>query len=156
MNTIVKDPAGKLVLLSAPEAPENLFQDYGTGKLVNGHAHITLDPTLAMNILVNEAHPLRAFVQLEGDCAGVYVANKTGEGFDVVELQGGTSNVSFTWTVTANRNNESHTDGVQWNYAEERFGAAPGPLETTQINSDPGRTSPSPAWTAPASSPKKP
>lgn len=129
MNTIVKDPAGKLVLLSAPEAPENLFQDYGTGTLVNGRAHVALDPVFSMNILVNAAHPLRAFVQLEGDCAGVYVTNKSAEGFDVVELQGGTSNVDFTWTVTGNRANVTLPDGTEWKFAEERFPKGPVPQE---------------------------
>ncbi len=115
------------VLLSAPEAPENLFQDYGSGQLVNGHASITLDPILSKNILVNEEHPLRVFVQLRGDCNGVYVANETPTGFEVVELMGGSSNAKFNWSVTANRANVTHSDGVVWNFAEERFPHTVGP-----------------------------
>ena len=96
VNTTVEDVNGNLVVLSCPEAPENLFQDYGQAQLVNGKAHINIDPTFAKNITVNEKHPLRVFVQLEGDCKGVYVENKTRNGFDVVELAGGNSNVKFS------------------------------------------------------------
>ncbi|MBL7940821.1 MAG: hypothetical protein JNL43_15780 [Flavobacteriales bacterium] len=133
LNTMVKDLDGQYALLSAPEAPENLFQDYGTGQLVNGRAHVAMDPIFAKNILVNEAHPLRAFVQLRGDCKGVYVTNETADGFDVVELQGGTSDVRFTWSVVANRANVVHPDGTVWKFAEERFTRTHGPQETVAV-----------------------
>jgi hypothetical protein len=130
VNTVVRDEAGRHVLLSAPEAPENLFQDLGSGQLVNGRAHITLDPTFSRNILVNEQHPLRVFVQLRGDCKGVYVTNESADGFDVVELQGGTSSVPFHWTVSANRANQVLPDGTVWPFAEERFAVTQGPQTT--------------------------
>ncbi|MBL8010973.1 MAG: hypothetical protein JNJ64_10220 [Flavobacteriales bacterium] len=130
VNTVVQNDAGEHVLLSAPEAPENLFQDHGTGVLVNGRAHITLDPTFSRNILVNEAHPLRAYVQLAGDCKGVYVTNGTAEGFDVIELQGGASDAPFFWTVVANRANQVFPDGTVWPFAEERFARTEGPQRT--------------------------
>ncbi len=139
VNTVVRDLENNYVLLSAPEAPENLFQDYGAGQLVNGHASITLDPILSKNILVNEEHPLRVFVQLRGDCNGVYVANETPTGFEVVELMGGSSNAKFNWSVTANRANVIHADGVMWNFAEERFPRTMGPQSVTrkEITIDP-------------------
>jgi len=128
VNTIVNDLEGNRVALSCPEAPENLFQDYGSGQLVNGRARIALDPILSKNIVVDAAHPLRVFVQLEGDCNGVYVTNKNAEGFDVVELMNGNSNTPFTWTVTANRADELLPDGTVARYSEERFAPAPGPI----------------------------
>ncbi len=127
VNTVVKNDADEYVLLSAPEAPENLFQDYGTGRLSAGRAHIDLDPTLARNILVNDEHPLRVFIQLRGDCNGVYVTNESGSGFDVVELQGGASSTAFNWTVVANRANQTLPDGTVWKFAEERFAHTMGP-----------------------------
>lgn len=133
VNTVVKDTADQYVLLSAPEAPENLFQDYGTGRLVNGKAYIRLDPNLSKNITVNERHPLRVFVQLRGDCKGVYVTNETAEGFEVIELQGGTSDTPFFWNITANRGNQTHPDGTQWKFAEERFARTAGPQSTHQL-----------------------
>lgn len=102
VSTCVNDLNGNAVTLHATETPEFYFQDYGEGKLVNGKAHIEIDPILAKNVTINEKHPLRVFVQLEGDCHGVFVTNKTANGFDVVELNGGTSGVSFQWSITCN------------------------------------------------------
>lgn len=131
VNTIVQDLDGNRVALSCPEAPENLFQDYGSGRLVNGRAHVDLDPILAKNIIVDATHPLRVFVQLEGDCNGVFVTNKSGSGFDVVELAGGSSNTAFMWTITANRADEVLPDGTISHYSAERFAPAPGPVPKT-------------------------
>lgn len=144
VNTIVRDMQGNRVALSCPEAPENLFQDYGQGKLQNGQAHIEIDPIFAKNIVVNEHHPLRVFVQLEGDCNGVFVENKTANGFDIKELSGGKSNVSFSYTVVANRADEVNPDGTIAKYSAERFPLAPGPVphiihETAVENDAPRR-----------------
>lgn len=133
VNTIVKDLDGELVALSCPEAPENLFQDYGQGILVNGKAHIDIDPILAKNIVVNDKHPLRVFIQLEGDCEGVYVTNKTQTGFDVIELKNGQSSIAFSYTIVANRADEVLSDGSISRYSEERFPTAPGPQEKNML-----------------------
>jgi hypothetical protein len=133
VNTIVNDTQGNLVALSCPEAPENLFQDYGTGQLINGQAHIDIDPIFAQNIAVNSKHPLRVFVQLEGDCQGVYVTNKSQYGFDVIELNGGTSNTAFVYTIVANRADQPNPDGTVARYSDERFPAAPGPMPKTAL-----------------------
>lgn len=132
VNTVVKDLENNMVALSAPEAPENLFQDYGQSKLIDGRVHVDIDPIFAKNIVVNEKHPLRVFVQLEGDCKGVYVTNKTRYGFDVVELDGGRSNTAFSYSLTANRADEINPDGSIAQYSNERFPIAPGPQEKTR------------------------
>jgi hypothetical protein len=124
VSTIVDDTEGKPVTMHAPESPEIYFEDYGEGKLVNGQAKITLDPILSKNIAVNEKHPLRVFVQLEGDCNGVYIANKSGYGFEVIELNGGRSNVSFQWHVVGNRADQ-HEGGRMARYQDVRFEPAP-------------------------------
>ena len=100
-TTVVKDD--KTIIMPAVSAPESLFQDSGTGKLVNGRAIITLHPILSENILVDKEHPLKVFVQLEGDCNGVYVTNKSATGFEVVELANGTSDVAFSYSIIASR-----------------------------------------------------
>jgi hypothetical protein len=135
VNTIVKDLNNNYVALSCPESPENLFQDFGQGKLINGKAHIEIDPIFSKNIVVNEKHPLRVFIQLEGDCEGVFVTNKTQNGFDVIELKRGTSNVPFTYTISANRADEVLPDGSISRYSEERFAPAPGPQEKSRAES---------------------
>jgi hypothetical protein len=133
VSTIVKNTQGEIVTLVCPEAPEALFQDYGIGQLINGKAHITIDPDLAININVSPEHPLKVFITLEGDCNGVYVTNKSANGFDVIELQGGTSDVPFSWQIVATRANEEYTlrDGTtEISDYSQRFSPAPGPLET--------------------------
>lgn len=109
------------VVLHAPEAPEILFEDYGQGKLVNGKAHIDIDPIFSKNVAINDKHPLRVFIQLEGDCNGVYVTNKSKTGFDVVELQKGNSNVSFQWHIVCNRANETLANGKISRNEDMRF-----------------------------------
>lgn len=132
VSTIVKNTKGELVILTCPEAPENVFQDFGIGQLVNGRAHITIDPDLAINLNVSDEHPLKVYITPEGDCNGVYVTNKSVNGFDVIELQGGLSNVPFSWQIVATRANEEYLtrDGKK-EVADNstRFPPAPGPLE---------------------------
>jgi hypothetical protein len=136
-STIVKNTNEELVTLFCPEAPEVLFQDYGEGQLNNGRAHIELDPNFAKNVTINDKHPLRVFIQLEDDCQGVYVTNKTKTGFDVIELNGGSSNAKFMWTVTANRADTYDENGnISSKFEDLRFPPAPGPLETQQLKTE--------------------
>lgn len=126
VSTIVTRPDGSQAGMFCPEAPEILFQDYGSGQLINGKAHIDLDPVLVNNIYVDDQHPLKVFIQLEGDCNGVYVTNKSEDGFDVVELQGGTSNVPFTWSIVATRADTKDDQGnVGSKHVGVRFPDAP-------------------------------
>jgi len=114
----------KTVIMPAVSAPESLFQDYGTGKLVNGRAQITINPILSEHILVDKEHPLKVFVQLEGECNGVYVTNKSATGFEVVELSQGTSDVSFSYSIIASRasmNATTKEGNVQEFNAPNRF-----------------------------------
>jgi len=120
VNTLVKDGDGKERIMAAPEAPEALFQDYGIGSLANGYAKIDIDPVLTKNIRVDETHPMKVFIQLEGDCKGVYVFNKTATSFEVKELQNGNSNVSFSYQIVAFRADEER-GGHLSKYSDMRF-----------------------------------
>jgi len=116
-------------IMFAPEMPEILFMDVGQGQLQGGRAYIQLDPIFAKNIVVNEQHPLRVFIQLEDECNGVRVTNKSQHGFEVIELNGGTSNARFTYFVIANRADEKDEYGnVISKHEGVRFPPAPGPL----------------------------
>jgi hypothetical protein len=120
VSTIVPDGQGGERVMAAPESPEVLFQDFGTGTLVNGKARITIDPILGKNIKVDADHEMKVFIQLEGDCKGVFVSNKSAQGFDVTELQQGNSNIKFSWMLSANRADE--TRGVTTSkYSNMRF-----------------------------------
>jgi hypothetical protein len=99
----VKLNDGTMVKLFSEEAAELYFTDYGEGTLSNGRTHIELDPLFLQTVTIDAAHPMKVFVQLEGDCKGVFVTNKSTTGFDVAELQGGTSNASFSYRVVCKR-----------------------------------------------------
>jgi hypothetical protein len=141
VSTNVKDstdPAGeRRVHLYAPEAPEILFQDYGQGRLREGRAHITLDPTFAGAVDISDANPLRVFIQVEDDenVLGVVVKNKSASGFDVVELGGGRSNAPFQWQVICNRADETFKGGRVSRNAATRFGAVAESPEQQQAQS---------------------
>jgi len=127
---LVDDSAGNKRVLFAPEAPEILFEDYGVGKLQNGSVYIEIDPLFAKSIHVSEKHPLKVFIQLEGECNGVFVTEKTASGFLVKELNGGTSNTPFSYHIVANRADDIASDGsIASKHVGLRFPIGPGPAE---------------------------
>lgn len=135
-STMVQDERGQNRVMYCTEAPEVLFQDIGTAQLVNGRVHVDLDPLLARNIYVSAQKPMKVFIQLEGDCKGVYVTNKTAKGFDVVELGGGRSNTAFSYQIIANRANTTDAGGrVTSRYADVRFPVGP---ERNRSTGNPG------------------
>lgn len=134
-STMVNYNGEKRVLFS-PEAPEILFQDFGTSKLINGERYIKIDPILAENIFVDERHPLKVFIQLEGDCNGVYVTEKTKEGFKVKELQNGQSNVEFSWQLVATRANTVVNGEVFSKHVDVRFPVGPKKIKIKETKSE--------------------
>ncbi len=89
------DGSGWRVLGSSPSAriaaAENT--ETGTNQLVNGIKFIKFEnPQDNLENLVIQIQP-------EGDCNGVYISQKTKEGFWVKELQKGKSNVKFSWKI---------------------------------------------------------
>jgi len=93
-------PDGTQRALYCMESPELWFEDFGAAKLKGGRAVVKLDTDFAKVVTLNEYH---VFVTPEGDCRGVCVSNKTATGFEVRELQGGTSNVAFSYRIVARR-----------------------------------------------------
>jgi len=43
------------------------------------------------------------FLSPEGDCKGLYITNKSANGFDVREIGGGTASVAFSYRIVAKR-----------------------------------------------------
>lgn len=95
------DNGARQVALYAVEAPENWFEDFGSGRLANGEAVIHLEPTFAQT--VNTGMEYHVFPVPNGDCKGLYVAEKTANGFVVRELGGGRSNITFDYRIIARR-----------------------------------------------------
>jgi len=92
---------GRRVALFAVESPENWFEDFGSGRLVDGEALIVLDPRFTET--VNTSANYHVFLTPNGECGGLYVAQKTPQGFRVRELGQGESNVSFDYRIVARR-----------------------------------------------------
>ncbi|MFL5765349.1 MAG: hypothetical protein ACJ77K_15500 [Bacteroidia bacterium] len=135
VSCTVPDQQGNQVEMFCPEAPEFMFNDYGSGKLVNGKTHIDLDPIYANSVFIDEKHPLRVFIQLESnvDCKGVVVTNKTSTGFDVEELGHGTSDTPFQWQIVCNVKDTKRPDGSVNHLQDIRFQKAQ-PLEEMTSN----------------------
>lgn len=99
VNTVVHDGEGGVRMLTAPEAPEFLFQDFGEGELVQGAAYVRIEPKLLPHIQVEK---LQVFLMPLGPCQGLYaVPDPKGEGFYVRERGGGQSQVRFMWAWSA-------------------------------------------------------
>jgi hypothetical protein len=97
------DGGSRKVALYAVEAPENWFEDFGSGQLSNGSARIDLEPTFAQT--VNTDLDYHVFLTAKGDCKGLYVSHESATSFEVHELSGGTSSVAFDYRIIAKRKN---------------------------------------------------
>ncbi|MBK9761349.1 MAG: hypothetical protein IPO90_15610 [Flavobacteriales bacterium] len=108
------------IMLTCPESPEYWYQDYGTVQLVNGQAHVDLDPILKDIIMVNAEYPVRVFctpVDM-ADFNGVAQMNRTATGFDLVELNGGAHSGTIDYQLIVK---------PKTGFGEGRFPQAPGP-----------------------------
>jgi hypothetical protein len=133
-STEVKDESNQERVLFCDESPEVVFHDYGTAQLVNGTVHINLDPLYAKTVAINEKHPLRVMVTLNDECNGVFVKNRTATGFDVVELNHGTSNAAFTYEVIANRADTKNAKGEVYDYSNWRYPVGAGQIASAKQN----------------------
>ncbi len=77
-------------------------EDVGEGQMVDGRGHVELDPMFLKTVTIDEKRPIKIFVQPLAPCSGVYV-QKGLTGFDVIELAGGKSSISFDYRVVAVR-----------------------------------------------------
>jgi hypothetical protein len=82
---------------SKAAAPE--IEDVGEAMLVNGRAAVTIDAALRDSIDTRRTY--HVFVTPDGDCKGLYVAERTPSGFVVRELQGGRSTLDFEYRIVA-------------------------------------------------------
>ncbi len=88
--------------LYCEESPEVWFSDYGSGTLVNGRAHIDLDPLFLQAVTIDAANPMHVFVQMNTENNGVYVVKGT-TGFEVIENGNGKSSGPFDYRIVAKR-----------------------------------------------------
>jgi hypothetical protein len=87
--------------LYAMAAPENWFEDFGSGHLSNGSATVALDPDFAET--VNTGVEYHVFLTPNGESKGLYVSQKSPSSFEVRESGGGSSSISFDYRIVAHR-----------------------------------------------------
>lgn len=126
-------PDGSLRGLFAIESPTSVFEDFGEAELHAGQAYVRLSEDFAAAI----GQVRHVFLTAEGDCRGLYISQKSEAGFEVQEMQGGSSNVRFSYRVIGSRKDVSR----------ERMPILPRP-------SDPGY--PAPPSAQPTNAPAEP
>ena len=80
---------------------EPTIEDTGEATLVDGVAHVSLDPQFAN--VIDSASRYVVLITPEGDCRGLFVADRRQHGFVVREIQGGRSTVGFAYRIVAKR-----------------------------------------------------
>ncbi|MGA7123471.1 MAG: hypothetical protein WBY94_25430 [Polyangiaceae bacterium] len=86
-------------LLYCMESPENWFEDFGTGHLVNGIAKVSIDPGFAAVIHPQGYH---VFLAEHDDHHGLYVTQRTSSGFEV-RAKSSAASGTFSYRVVAKR-----------------------------------------------------
>ena len=99
-SAVVPHPDGTHRRLYCVESPENWFEDFGSGELSEGRATVEFDADFAALVKTKDYH---VFLTPEGDCNGLYVHRKGAGGFEVRELQKGTSSAGFAYRIVARR-----------------------------------------------------
>jgi hypothetical protein len=95
------DSGNRKVALYSVQAPENWFEDFGSGQLQTGAATIKFDSAYVQT--VNSGVEYHVFLTPRGECEGLYISAETADGFEVHELHHGTSSVQFDYRIVAKR-----------------------------------------------------
>ena len=93
---------GSMVKVFSVEAPEVMFEDYGSGQLNAGLVSVSVEEKFAQTVNLSKGYYV--FLSPKGDCKGLYVTNETDAGFEVREMSGGASSVAFDYHIVAYRN----------------------------------------------------
>jgi len=101
---INKDDSGNKTTTFVPTSTTIDVTTKGKGVLVNGIAKITFDKNYTN--VTSKNKPIIVTVSPTGESKGVYVTNVSNEGFTVKENGNGTSNVTFYWMASGEKNND--------------------------------------------------
>lgn len=99
-HAVVDHPDGSHRLLYCLEAPEAWYEDFGRASLRGGKATVTLEAQFAALVGDDSYH---VFLTPEGECEGLYVARQSRDRFEVHELRGGNSDISFSYRIAVKR-----------------------------------------------------
>lgn len=98
---IVNGKQTRRVAEYTPAEAEPTIEDNGEATLSGGRADVALDPKFAN--VIDRSSAYLVTVTPEGDCRGLYVTDRTMQGFTVRELQGGHASVGFAYRIVAHR-----------------------------------------------------
>jgi hypothetical protein len=101
VTSIVHAGGSRQVALNTISSPEDWFEDAGAGQLSNGEALVNIEAVFGET--VNTGVEYRVFLTPNGDCKGLYVAQKSSTSFVVRELGGGHSSIAFDYRIMAKR-----------------------------------------------------
>ena len=90
---------GRSVVSYVPTQSLPSIDDFGEASLENGYAYVQLDAAFR-NVVDRNASYL-VFITPEGDSRGLYVTQKTAQGFMVRENMGGHSSLAFSYRIVA-------------------------------------------------------
>src|ERR1700722_125898 len=102
-TAIALDNGARQVAVASIQSPKNLFEDFGSAKLSHGAAVVTLDADFTQS--VNTSQEYQVFLSPYGESKNLYVTNRTANSFEVHEVGGGTSNITFDYRIAALRRN---------------------------------------------------
>ena len=89
---------GTLRRMYSPQSAEAYYEDFGQGSITNGVGTVSLDPDFAALVLGDTYH---VFLTARGDCRGLFIGLQDASGFEVREMQSGTSSIGFSFRLLA-------------------------------------------------------
>jgi hypothetical protein len=95
LHTTTND--GRHVSAYASQSADAEMSDVGTGRIAAGHGIVQLDPAFARTLDMRSGY--HVFLTPMGDCRGLFIASKSPASFEVRELQGGQSTLSFDYRI---------------------------------------------------------
>jgi hypothetical protein len=95
LHTTTSD--GRHVTSYASQSADAEMSDVGTGRIADGHGIVQLDPAFARTLDIRSGY--HVFLTPMGDCRGLFIASKSPASFEVRELQGGQSTLSFDYRI---------------------------------------------------------
>ena len=98
-SAAVKMDDGDYRLVYCQESPENWFEDFGEGRLVNGRAVVAIDPLFSQTANTNVTY--HVFLTPQDEPVILASANRTPTSFEVRGPAG--SNVGFSYRIVAKR-----------------------------------------------------
>jgi hypothetical protein len=92
-------------VLIAPQSPEAWIEDYGSAEIKDGFCHVDLDQLFTDCVTIDDANPLKVFVQMTSPVTNQYYVEKGTTGFDVIVVGDGADavNGTFDYRVVAAR-----------------------------------------------------